>query len=279
MYSGLSYGSLLGATVAAMFPERMDRVVLDGIVNAQNYYHRFGIDVDQLLSADAGFRAILTQCIEAGPERCALASINSTAADLEATLFDVADKYGKSPVAAGKTVIDSKVVKELLFIMLKYPNDVVNATIHISNLVTGTNLTAAAEYYNKLSGDVAMGNDDAFYGIKCGDTIPRAESLSDVLPDVEHMMETSELFGASLATTITQCATWPWAAKEVYGGPFENIKTKTPLLLFGNTYDPVTPVASAKNMSAAFVGSVAVEQHGFGVSCFLTFLREESEDG
>ncbi|KAK4039895.1 TAP-like protein-domain-containing protein [Parachaetomium inaequale] len=261
---GLSYGSLLGATVAAMFPSRMDRVVLDGVVNAPNYYHRFGIDVDQLLSADAAFRSILSQCIEAGPAKCALASINSTAADLEATLLGAAAKYGKLPIAAGSTVINSRLVKELLFIVIKYPGDVANAAVHISNLVTGTNLTEVAAYYNKLSGDIATGNDDAFYGIKCGDTIPRAESLNDVLPDAERMMETSELFGPGIASIVTQCASWPWAAKELYGGPFKGIRTRTPVLLFGNTYDPVTPLASAKNMSAAFEGSVAVEQHGFG---------------
>lgn len=35
---GVSYGTILGATVSAMFPERVDRVVLDSNVNAQQYY-------------------------------------------------------------------------------------------------------------------------------------------------------------------------------------------------------------------------------------------------
>lgn len=40
---GFSYGTLLGETVAAMFPDRMDRLILDGVVNAFNYYHRYGM--------------------------------------------------------------------------------------------------------------------------------------------------------------------------------------------------------------------------------------------
>jgi pimeloyl-ACP methyl ester carboxylesterase len=37
--AGFSYGTLLGATVAAMFPDKMDKVVLDGVVNPFEYYH------------------------------------------------------------------------------------------------------------------------------------------------------------------------------------------------------------------------------------------------
>ena len=35
---GLSAGTVLGATIAAMFPGRMDRVILDGVVNSHDYY-------------------------------------------------------------------------------------------------------------------------------------------------------------------------------------------------------------------------------------------------
>jgi pimeloyl-ACP methyl ester carboxylesterase len=36
---GISYGSTLGATAAAMFPERMDKIILDGVLNPVEYYH------------------------------------------------------------------------------------------------------------------------------------------------------------------------------------------------------------------------------------------------
>lgn len=38
-YWGFSYGTLLGATIAAMFPERVDRMVLDGVLNPHEYYN------------------------------------------------------------------------------------------------------------------------------------------------------------------------------------------------------------------------------------------------
>lgn len=36
---GVSYGTILGATTVAMFPNRMDRVVLDGVVNPFEYFN------------------------------------------------------------------------------------------------------------------------------------------------------------------------------------------------------------------------------------------------
>lgn len=35
---GISYGTLLGSTLAALFPERVDRMILDGVVNPVEYY-------------------------------------------------------------------------------------------------------------------------------------------------------------------------------------------------------------------------------------------------
>lgn len=32
-------GTALGATVAAMFPDRIDKMILDGVVNPHLYYH------------------------------------------------------------------------------------------------------------------------------------------------------------------------------------------------------------------------------------------------
>lgn len=35
----MSYGSVLGETVAAMFPDRMGNVIIDGVLNPLEWYH------------------------------------------------------------------------------------------------------------------------------------------------------------------------------------------------------------------------------------------------
>lgn len=49
---GISYGSILGMTAAAMFPDRVDRMYLDGISNAHEYYHSvYVVLLDQEVSS------------------------------------------------------------------------------------------------------------------------------------------------------------------------------------------------------------------------------------
>ncbi len=38
-YFGYSYGTLLGSTTAAMFPDYIDRMYLDGNINPKDYYY------------------------------------------------------------------------------------------------------------------------------------------------------------------------------------------------------------------------------------------------
>lgn len=38
---GFSYGTTLGATLVSMFPDKVDKVILDGVQNPHEYYHAF----------------------------------------------------------------------------------------------------------------------------------------------------------------------------------------------------------------------------------------------
>jgi len=36
---GISYGTTLGATIAAMFPDKIDKMIIDGVSNTREYYY------------------------------------------------------------------------------------------------------------------------------------------------------------------------------------------------------------------------------------------------
>ncbi|KAK6063972.1 TAP domain-containing protein [Seiridium cupressi] len=261
-YWGFSYGSVLGATVAAMFPDRMDKLILDGVVNGHDYYHKSGIDVDQLDSADATFTAVLDECIKAG-DRCALSQVNSTALELQATLMGLADYIKAAPIAVNNTVIDYSFVLSAIYYSIKYPSLFQTTAPYILDILNRQNLDDVVAFGTKLTQGATGGRPEALYGIKGSDTIPHYDNLAAAMPDIEYMQQASPLFWGVAGSALTLVAQWPFKAKEVYSGDF-NTKTPNPILFIGNTWDPATSLSSARNMSASFEGSVVLEQHGYG---------------
>lgn len=66
----VSYGTVIGSTFASMFPDRVGRMILDGVLNADQYYSNYWTDnVDQM---DESMETFSTFCHSAGPENCSL---------------------------------------------------------------------------------------------------------------------------------------------------------------------------------------------------------------
>ncbi|QRW13221.1 alpha/beta hydrolase family protein [Ceratobasidium sp. AG-Ba] len=73
-YWGCSYGTVLGATLAAMRPDLIRRMVLDGVANAEAWFNdiwQWGLDGMQ--DTHKTLTGFLSTCAEAGPEFCAFA--------------------------------------------------------------------------------------------------------------------------------------------------------------------------------------------------------------
>lgn len=68
-YYGVSYGTVLGQTLAALYPDRIGRMVLDGNVDGTQHYT--GVLPSDVDDTDAAFHSFFSLCFEAGPEKCA----------------------------------------------------------------------------------------------------------------------------------------------------------------------------------------------------------------
>lgn len=66
---GFSYGTVIGTTFASMYPERVGRMVLDGVVDSEDYHN--GPWLQNLHDTDAILAKIMEHCSNAGPSRCA----------------------------------------------------------------------------------------------------------------------------------------------------------------------------------------------------------------
>lgn len=256
-YWGISGGTTLGSTVAALFPDRMDRVLLDGVMNSHQYWR--GHETEYVAGADDAFKGFISACI-ANPSTCALArnrTVSSLTSDLRA-LFEQA-KY--RPLHLGPTVLDYSLVKGYIFSLLYRPNSWPTLAIAINALMTG-DVVALGEIFGAT--EPIPSQDQAVLGIRCGDTVSRATAADELLPVLDEFWAQSEWFGdMNFGYYTMACTRWKFQAKERYLGNF-NVSTRSPLLFIGSPYDPVTPLVSAVNMSLSFQNAFVVQHNGYG---------------
>ncbi|KAJ3503374.1 hypothetical protein NLJ89_g8466 [Agrocybe chaxingu] len=95
-YWGISYGSVLGATFAALFPDKVERLIIDGVPDLQRYY---SVDGGTLVAdADKTLQAFFDACAGAGPQACAFHS--PTAAAIKRRLDKLYERVLRQPAPA-----------------------------------------------------------------------------------------------------------------------------------------------------------------------------------
>ncbi|KAK3360706.1 Alpha/Beta hydrolase protein [Lasiosphaeria hispida] len=267
-YWGFSYGTTLGATVAAMFPERIDKAILDGVQNPHDYYHSHA-DFEEWVDTDEVFSYYFTSCVEAGPDKCALASLNKTAVALEQDVWNFFDVIRAAPIAVGSDVLDLIGLKSFFLGQLKVSAGWSSLSQFLLALVYGSQQGPLLE---ALAQALAAGSPDgpaniipvqSLWGIHCGDMIPRMKLFDEAVAAADRLGKTSRLIGDVVTWNMVHCNQWPWHARETYMGNF-HVKTKNPILIASNSRDAHTPLTSALNVSSGFEGSGFLEVDGTG---------------
>ncbi|KAF2162728.1 hypothetical protein M409DRAFT_26965 [Zasmidium cellare ATCC 36951] len=293
-YYGMSYGSALGQIFAAMFPDRVGRIVIDGVLNPHQYIT--GTDYQQLATTDAVLDNFFSSC-EARPEICNLTMLDTSQQSLRQQFNNKLDKLQKdgpdasfSPLLRYETLVSS--VLATLKSHARWPQ---TATLLYAILSDNKAL------YTKLSSasaESASGTPQAFPGVSANSfgEITSAIRCSDVLtriPDPAADVELAKPFfpqsrfegGLLVAETHIPCMLWPFKAKEQYTGNFD-VKTKNPILVVSNIYDPITSLDAALNASATFHGSGLLVQDWYGhvsttgvSKCMASHLRDYFANG
>ncbi|KAK2459323.1 hypothetical protein APHAL10511_008678 [Amanita phalloides] len=285
-YWGFSYGSVLGATFASMFPDNIDRLIIDGVVDAENYFatlwNRNLFDTDKVL--DAFFES----CFKAGPSKCAFYAPSPAAILQNLTTIYESLKSRPVPAFSHRTgsygVIDYNFLRITLFSSFLAPYalfpSVADALAAISRGDIGTAWDIAAPVEQSIVGQLP----DAFTGIACNDGRPIPGTIEDTMVWYEKFLKTSEWADVSARTRIT-CSGWPKPSIDIFRGPFVG-NTSHPMLLIGNTADPVTPLIGAKKMAEGFPGSVVLTQDSVGHTsisgpspCTMKYVRAYFENG
>lgn len=114
----------------------------------------------------------------------------------------------------------------------------------------------------------SIASEQALAGIHCGDRAARAGSLDALMPTLERLANVSRVLDGIPGGINIPCAQWRFQPKERYEGDFQ-VAPRKPVLIVGNTWDGLTPLRSAHNVSSGFKGSVVLEVNGYGVSLFF----------
>lgn len=267
-YWGFSYGSDLGATLTALFPDRVEKVIIDGIFNPTQYYYE-STDSEGYASADETLSEFFRQCVST-PEVCNLAKSHpdATAEQLESATYDLIEELKYRPFGYNGTVVGYDTIKSSIRFALYSPrmwldlDGILDAFFEEPRNQTRAGEAITTFLSNSLAGETP--NDDAGLAIECVDKAPRTNDFDVIDAALDKAQGMSKLLGDVLAPLYTTCAQWKLEARERFTDGFDSVKTRKPILVIGNTYDSATSIKSARNITETIEGSVLLEHGGVG---------------
>jgi len=250
-YWGFSYGTIVGQTFASMYPDRINRVVMDGVVDAEDY-GKASMNT-WLVNADAAFTTFFVYCHLAGPSACSYFTGNSTGdifSRFEKTVARLDADTARKQNWDNATLIDSTLMglKLLAFHALYSPLSTFNETAGLLVLLERAVQNLTLETLSVLEdsiGEQTKGGASAIaqqISISCSDNgnALYKKTLAEVMPVVNKLKSQSWIGGEPLAKNVVSCTGWGIDGVERYTGPFGGM-TKNPMIFVSNTRDPVTP--------------------------------------
>ncbi|KAF7925507.1 uncharacterized protein EAE98_006732 [Botrytis deweyae] len=297
-YWGLSYGTVIGGTFAAMYPDKVERLVSDGNVNYSEWYN--GTGIHYIEDTDKVMLAFFDLCHKAGPQKCALYA--STPIAIQERLEGIYIKLRKYPLQVFPTTNNTMELQSLGITrpkVLTY-SDVKNAVIyslyqplalfhHLAKALAALEADDGIPFLKMAiaQGHIqpsftcscdspnceeesrwplkAIGNGDAATYVKCGegDADVDKDSLEVMIKYEEELRRRSPLSASVMFNIRLSCAGWKSRTKWNFVGPFEQ-NTSHPILFIGNSADNITPLGSAIYNSHFFPGSSVLVQNSYG---------------
>ncbi len=258
-YLGFSYGTLLGATYAQLFPKNIRAFVLDGAVDPT---------ADTLQSAEGqakGFAHAFDQFAawcQANPAKC------PAGPDAKATLNAALDMGRKAPVTAadGRKVTAGWIlvgVFRALYLQDFWPF----LAEGLANVIKGDPkriMQLADDYPERDPRGHYSNMIDAFNTVSCDDdgTIENVEQARSLQSEWRAKYA---VFGANLALGIVSCSVWP-ARRDPF--PTGKAAGAPPIVVVGTVNDPATPYEQTAKLAAMLGVGRVVTWEGEGHTAY-----------
>ncbi|KAJ6785729.1 hypothetical protein PWT90_07103 [Aphanocladium album] len=313
-YVGYSYGTVLGNYFASLFPERVGRLILDGVVDAEDYSSGPGW-VTSTVDADNITSHFYTGCHAAGTSACPLArDDDKSGAEIQARVEDFIAALADNPIpimtpGGGFSALTAADVRIAAAISNYGPGQTFQSlATSLADLLSG-NTTSFVQLLDGMGAfphlrDACTIDEDikvalmqltineASLATRCSDgedvTDKDVKWWSDF---VAGQAETSKTFGSFWSKIRLPCAAFKFPRSWSFNGPFTTprhertkhglpVKGKpaAPLLFLSARLDPVTPLRSARKMAAQHPGAAVVVQESMG-HCALGSAKSKCTAG
>jgi pimeloyl-ACP methyl ester carboxylesterase len=287
-YIGLSYGTILGATYANLFPDRVRALVLDGNIAPSAWRATPPADPSQSISQRIGTAAwtsktldeFLTLCGRVSTARCAFSAGSPEAT--HAKYLALLARLRQGPIYLGaKTETYTKIVGQLseaLLLAFPHPNEHVPSSSVPGWVGFSKGLEALWQARTAApakpapagaadSAPASYAGPEQALAIECGDVPAPPAAAFPALAAIAEKREGPIARG--IVWGDAACATWPVRqAADVYLGPW-NRQTAGTILVVGNTTDPSTPYQNSLGMASMLARARLLTVHGVGHTALL----------
>ena len=260
-YLGFSYGTELGATYIALFPERVGRFVLDGAVDPT--LSSGESTVSQVEGFDKAFRTYLADCLAqavcpfAGTVDDALKRVDELLLDLQTT--KLASQYDRE---VGLTValygIFAALYSQASWTYL-------TQAFEEAFQGDGSTLLLLADFYNDKDpdGGYLSNINEANTAINCADERVAPEDFAMVK---QAALDASQVFGKYFAYPELGCLGWPQGESMVEIDYTVGLEVGP--LVIGTTGDPATPYQQAVSLAKILSGATLLTFQGEGHTAY-----------
>ncbi|XXH02356.1 hypothetical protein Hte_008731 [Hypoxylon texense] len=286
-YWGFSYGTVLGNYFASMYPGRVGRMILEGVVDVHDYSSASW--EKNLQDTQKDYDTFFTSCFEGG-SACALHTPNVTSPGdirqrVEAFLEELRESPAQHVVGSSIDEITRQDVVNILFQALYQPiqyfplvatgiADAMTGNFSLIWQSLGLPQSAAAYCPSTLPQSYTW-SQDSLLSVACGDAPARPDAdTSGLLAYIAELQSQSPDFAANWAQVRQGCDAWrvrppfrfagPWTTPAADPSGDDAHRPQSPILFLSSRYDPVTPHANAVAMAGEHEGARVLLQTNAG---------------
>ncbi len=264
-YLGASYGTKLGATYAELFPDRADRLVLDGAVDVSLTSRE--LNLGQAAGFERALRAYVGDCVDSGD--CFLGGTVQEGLDrIEEFLAQVDDEPIPGPGGRELSVgtafyglITPLYVSDYWFLLSQ----------GLESAFAGdpTTLLLLADTYASRTpgGDYTDNSAEAIYAINCLDD-PSSTPVSEIPAQVPDFLEASPTLGEVFAWSLVGCRGLEVEPDASTRLDEIDAAGAEPILVVGTTRDPATPYEWAEALADQLEPGVLLTRDGDGHTAY-----------